>query len=43
MSIIDDAIVEDVEQFSLTLTTTDNRVILQPMTAAVRIQRLGKD
>ena len=41
--IVDDATVEDVEQFSLTLTTTDNRVILNPETATVLIGSLGKD
>ena len=35
--IVDDATVEDVEQFSLTLTTTDNRVTLNPETATVLI------
>ena len=36
--IVDDATVEDVEQFSLTLTTTDNTVILEPEATTVQIR-----
>ena len=36
--IVDDATVEDVEQFSLTLTTTDNRVTLDPEATNVLIR-----
>ena len=43
VSIVDDATVEDVEQFSLTLTTTDNRVTLYPEATTVRIGGTDKD
>ena len=37
VQIIDDATLEGAEQFSFTLATTDNRVILEPRTATVLI------
>ena len=43
VAIIIDATVEDVERFSLTLTTPDNRVILEPKSTTVLIGSLGKD